>query len=314
MYGKDWTDLDNQLDFVNWELNNTHKKAGDRLRQVKGVYNTGRVMSDDYEIPAKKWNSNDDRQRAVFDLHQKYSGVALTDEDRANFNKKKERTSNFTNFEMAENRGNLATVPDVEEKPEVVEAIKTLDSKQNEMNFLKEMFSKQNEDFTVVEPKKVVAQQIAPTNIMETYAKIDNFVEAQQGGAIEEDKKSTKNKKESEVSNSSQEVLNLIQMAAKYGGKSAMSKIPFSIGSAIGGIQSVANNKMPNLSDVLGLVPNGYGQFASLIALEAENEYDNMKKFNSNKNKGKILKPKDKETYRVEVDNTRSTDSSMRNI
>jgi hypothetical protein len=189
MYGKDWTDLDNQLDFVNWELNNTHKKAGDRLRQVKGVYNTGRVMSDDYEIPAKKWNSNDDRQRAVFDLHQKYSGVALTDEDRANFNKKKENTSSFTNFEMEENRGNLATVPDVEEKPEVAEAIKTLDSKQNEENFLKAMFSKQNEDFTVAEPKKVVAQQIAPTNIMETYAKIDNFVEAQQGGAIEEDKK-----------------------------------------------------------------------------------------------------------------------------
>lgn len=184
MYGDGWKDLDNQLEFVNWELNNTHKKAGDRLRQVKGVYNTGRVMSDDYEIPAKKWNSNDDRQRAVFDIHQKYSGVVLTEEDRASFNRKKDTPPSFTNFEMEENRGNLATVPDVEEKPEVVEAIKTLDSKQNEENFLKSMFSKEQEDFTVPEPKKVVAQQIAPTNIMETYDKIDSFVEAQQGGAI----------------------------------------------------------------------------------------------------------------------------------
>lgn len=94
--------------------------------------------------------------------------------------------TSFTNFEMEENRGNLATVPDVEEKPEVAEAIKTLDSKQNEENFLKAMFSKQNEDFTVAEPKKIVPQQIAPTNIMETYDKINNFVEAQQGGVIED--------------------------------------------------------------------------------------------------------------------------------
>ena len=92
--------------------------------------------------------------------------------------------TSFTNFEMEENRGNLATVPDQEEKPEVAEAVSKLNEKQNEENFLKSMFSKQDEDFTVAEPKKVVAQQIAPTNTMETYDKIDSFVEAQQGGII----------------------------------------------------------------------------------------------------------------------------------
>jgi hypothetical protein len=84
-YGSKWTDLDNQLEFVNWELNNTHKSAGDKLRQARGVYNTGQIVSDYYEIPAKKWNQNDDRQKAVYNLHRKYSGVQLTDEDRANF-------------------------------------------------------------------------------------------------------------------------------------------------------------------------------------------------------------------------------------
>ena len=90
--------------------------------------------------------------------------------------------TSFTNFEMEENRGNLATVPDQEEKPEVMEAVSKLNEKQNEENFLKSMFSKEQEDFTVPEPKKVVAQQIAPTSIMDTYDKIDSFVEAQQGG------------------------------------------------------------------------------------------------------------------------------------
>jgi len=80
-YGANWKDLDNQLDFVNWELNNTHKKVGDKLRDTQGVYNTGALISDKYEIPAKKFHENKDRQKAVFSVYQKYSGMPLTEQD-----------------------------------------------------------------------------------------------------------------------------------------------------------------------------------------------------------------------------------------
>jgi len=85
MYGSNWKDLDNQLDFVNWELNNTHKKVGDRLRNTQGIYNTGALISDKYEIPAKKFHQNKDRQKAVFSVYEKYSGVPLTDSDQQQF-------------------------------------------------------------------------------------------------------------------------------------------------------------------------------------------------------------------------------------
>lgn len=80
-YGSKWKDLDNQLDFVNWELNNTHKKVGDRLRNTQGIYNTGALISDKYEIPAKKFHENKDRQKAVYSVYEKYSGMPLTPEE-----------------------------------------------------------------------------------------------------------------------------------------------------------------------------------------------------------------------------------------
>jgi len=84
-YGSNWTDFDNQLEFVNWELNNTHKSAGEALRQTKGVWDAGRVVTDKYEAPKVKWDRDEKRQAYVTDNYRKYSGIQLTDEDRANF-------------------------------------------------------------------------------------------------------------------------------------------------------------------------------------------------------------------------------------
>jgi len=84
-YGSNWTDLDNQLDFVNWELNNTHKKAGDKLRTAQGVYNTGRIVSDDYERPKVKFNADTKRQNLVLNTYKKLSGSSLTDSDQQQF-------------------------------------------------------------------------------------------------------------------------------------------------------------------------------------------------------------------------------------
>lgn len=70
MYGDKWTDLNNQLNFVDWELKNTHKKAGDLLRTVSDVHKAGQIFSDFYEIPAKKYNENKDRANKVEQVYQ----------------------------------------------------------------------------------------------------------------------------------------------------------------------------------------------------------------------------------------------------
>jgi hypothetical protein len=43
--------LDEQLDFTDWELRNTYKNAGDKLRNAESPYNAGYVMSRFYEQP-----------------------------------------------------------------------------------------------------------------------------------------------------------------------------------------------------------------------------------------------------------------------
>lgn len=64
-YGDNWTDFGNQLDFVRHELETTHQKAGNLLRNTRDVYEAGQVFSDLYEIPAKKYKENKDRQNKV---------------------------------------------------------------------------------------------------------------------------------------------------------------------------------------------------------------------------------------------------------
>lgn len=200
-YGANWTDLDNQLEFVNWELNNTHKKAGDKLRKSKGVYNTGRVVSDDYEIPKDKWVVNEKRQNVVYDIHRKYSGSPLTDQDRAdmlkgeaqraisNYNATQQVTTNNTNFETPQISTNLATVPDSPEKEEVAQAKQEVQQKQNEENFINALYPQQQEEEQVVQQQP--KPQAPQANVLERYAQIENFVDepilaqAQQGGNIE---------------------------------------------------------------------------------------------------------------------------------
>lgn len=72
MYGDKWTDFNNQLDFVDWELKNTHKKAGNLLKSVEDVHQAGQIFSDYYEIPAKKYNENKDRASKVEQIYQTF--------------------------------------------------------------------------------------------------------------------------------------------------------------------------------------------------------------------------------------------------
>lgn len=51
MYGDKWKDFESQLAFVDWELNNTEKKAGQAIRAAKTIEDATRQMMLKYERP-----------------------------------------------------------------------------------------------------------------------------------------------------------------------------------------------------------------------------------------------------------------------
>lgn len=59
---------DQQYAFVDWELRNTHKGAGDRLRASKSVEDASRIVTTDFEIPAKKEIRADERAAVATEL------------------------------------------------------------------------------------------------------------------------------------------------------------------------------------------------------------------------------------------------------
>lgn len=84
-YGENWTDFKNQLEFVDWELRNTEKAAGDRLKNTKNAWQAGQVVSDFYERPKIKFAGDERRQTHVADLSMKFKGIKLTPEDNINY-------------------------------------------------------------------------------------------------------------------------------------------------------------------------------------------------------------------------------------
>jgi hypothetical protein len=56
VYGKPITEssLGEQLEFVDWELKNTEKRAGNKLKNAKTAAEAGSIVSQDYERPADK--------------------------------------------------------------------------------------------------------------------------------------------------------------------------------------------------------------------------------------------------------------------
>lgn len=59
---------DQQYAFVNWELRNTHKAAGDKLKAAKTAEDASRVVTLDFEIPAKKEQKAEERAAVATDL------------------------------------------------------------------------------------------------------------------------------------------------------------------------------------------------------------------------------------------------------
>lgn len=168
-YGENWTDFKNQLEFVDWELRNTHKTAGDKLRNSKGVWEAGRIVSDDYEIPKVKFNADERRQRNVADLAMKFKGIKLTPEDNLNYgvtfensvapymNAPKIKETPFTTIQIPEMQTpQLSYLDTPQETPNLAAEEEQKQSKINpqEEAFMQDLLSQMAEGVGYVEPQK----------------------------------------------------------------------------------------------------------------------------------------------------------------
>lgn len=77
MYGNNWTNFYNQLEFVDWELNNTHKTAGNNLRKAKTAEQAADIVVRQYEIPKDKDGASRTRQAYSKDIYYKNIGSSL---------------------------------------------------------------------------------------------------------------------------------------------------------------------------------------------------------------------------------------------
>lgn len=208
-YGNKWTDYRNQLEFVDWELKNTEKKAGDALKNSKGVWEAGRVVSDLYERPKVKYNSDDRRQRNVADVAMRVKGIDIKDMlsrhsptyensvapyingNYATTDVKKDIiTPNISNFDYTSESGTFTT-PNVEEDEDekvATKDVEELQQKANEKSFIEDFY----------QPRQEVAEQEEQTiqapqlDVMGIYNQVSNLVDtpiAQEGGNVDEDKK-----------------------------------------------------------------------------------------------------------------------------
>ena len=205
-YGNNWTDFKNQLEFVDWELKNTEKAAGDKLRNAKGVWEAGTIVSDHYERPKVKFVGDEKRQSHVSDLAMKFKGIKLTPEDMpyanasyANsvapyMNQQKETvTASTHNFDFLPQNTTFASVPDSVEKEETKteetdKDVAEVEQKTKEFNFLDDL-NTTAPAFKLREKQQIEAPQ---TDYMQQYEQISQFVEnpqvAQQGKTVKDDK------------------------------------------------------------------------------------------------------------------------------
>jgi len=191
LYGDKWKDFDNQLDFVDWELNNTEKEAGNALKNSKGVWNAGQIITDKFERPKVRFNADEERQKHVADVYRKYGKLDLSPEDKKMFEVSFEKdvapymnnTTSVTNFDIPIDNTNFASVPDIPQKEETKteEALNTLKEKEFVEQY-KSFFTEQK----APEQQEQTHQPIQPTDVQGIFDEVSQFVEAQQGGTVQE--------------------------------------------------------------------------------------------------------------------------------
>lgn len=194
-YGDNWTDFGNQLEFVNWELNNTHKNAGDALRKTNDIYDAGRIVSDKYEIPAVKFNANKDRQKKVFNTYSKLSGLDTGYEKyipnpigiSTNTSKRAFELVEVPNFIPTREIMDLDTQNEIKNTEAEIKAKEDIAKVTNEQQILQDYFSSNTQVKKLVEQPQLVSEVEQFPNLIDQYAQVSQFIDnplAQEGGVI----------------------------------------------------------------------------------------------------------------------------------
>jgi hypothetical protein len=205
LYGDKWKEFHNQLAFVDWELKNSEKTAGEALKKSKGVWQAGQIFTNLYERPKVKFNADDTRQKFVADTYRNYGKRQLTSEDRNLFinNATTYAPANTNSYDysfkidvpaFAQNT-NLMSVPDMpEEEKKDSEAMSELKTQQAEKNFLEDYYKAQQEYAAAQQQQaeeEPQTQEITPIDVIGAYNQASQFVEqplalVQQGGVIKD--------------------------------------------------------------------------------------------------------------------------------
>lgn len=186
-YGNEWNKFENQLEFVDWELNNTHKKAGTLLKSATSAHEAGKIFSDEFERPKLKYNENKDRRKSVSVLAKRLEGVDLADiNSQETFLRKNNDFSNFAN------QGQVvvpeyATLPEAEKEKETEVKQKTaedkLEEKQKEEDFLNYVKNINKQQEQEIQPQEV-ATQAPQLNAIDFYNQANQIISMQGGGII----------------------------------------------------------------------------------------------------------------------------------
>lgn len=194
-YGDKWTDFRNQLEFVNQELNTTHKKAGNALKNTRDSYTAGQVFSDFYEIPAKKYKDNTARQKQVSRIYSSLGNSSQTPISDAAISNVNDYFNSLSvpiqTNEVILDSPEETIITEEETIPEKEDDdIKEAKQKTAEYNFLKDYQEILNSPATqtvVQEPLQETTQPMV--NLQDIFTNVSNFVDtplAQQGGTVKD--------------------------------------------------------------------------------------------------------------------------------
>lgn len=178
MYGDGWDKLENQVAFVDWELKNTHKSVGNKLRNTNSFEEATHLITTEYEIPADRYNKAKDRIK----IAKGYTDVIPEDYDPTVWDNtqtgtqlgvkdyiKKRVEVNDPRFNYETNMGIISSAPDLpdEDKSEIAK----ISIIQKQLSEIQEQMSTPQVQQA---PEPIVQQPKPTTHRSENYAYLSN--------------------------------------------------------------------------------------------------------------------------------------------
>lgn len=106
--GKEWTDLDTQIDFLDYELKTQYSGVYEALQKAGNAGESALIFSERYEIPDKKAAYNEQRMANAYAVQQKNNGLGfMSTSYAADFANNKQQTNHTTTYGGVVNVGDI---------------------------------------------------------------------------------------------------------------------------------------------------------------------------------------------------------------